>query len=114
MAGPISKATAPHYVWGGVCDGWRLANQPGLSVIEERVPGGGSEARHYHKLARQFFYVLTGEATLEVEGVEHSLPTGSGLEVTPGERHRFMNKGTVEVTFLVISSPTTVGDRFEA
>ncbi len=114
MSAPISKATAPHNVWGGVCDGWCLVNQPGLSVIEERVPAGIAEVRHYHKLARQFFYVLTGEATLEVEGVEHTLPAGSGLEVAPGERHRFMNKGAVVVTFLVISAPTTVGDRFDA
>ena len=113
MTASISKTTATHYVWGGACDGWRLVNQPGLSVIEERVPAGAAEIRHFHKLARQFFYVLTGEATMEVAGVEHTLPAGSGIEVAPGERHCFMNKGAIEVTFLVISSPTTVGDRYE-
>ena len=111
---PISKATAPHYVWGGVCDGWRLANEPGLSVIEERVPARGTEKRHYHQHARQFFYILSGEATLEVEGVEHVLRPGFGLEVAPGARHCFKNKGAVDVTFLVISAPTTAGDRFES
>jgi len=33
----ISKATAPHYVWGDRCDGWRLVQSDGLSVIHERI-----------------------------------------------------------------------------
>jgi len=110
---PVSKATTAHYVWGDVSYGWRLVTQQSLSVIEERVPTGASEVRHFHKISRQFFYVLSGEATIEIENIEHLIRSGSGIEVAPGERHRFMNKGSADVTFLVISSPTTIGDRFE-
>jgi len=113
MTAPISKLTAPHYLWREVCDGWRLVDQENLSVIEERVPAGASESAHYHKIARQFFYVLQGVAVMEVEGTEHEISAGSGLEVAPGQRHRFMNKGTTEVCFLVISSPRTAEDRYD-
>jgi len=57
--------TAEHYIWGDVCHGWRLLSQPDLSVIQERVPPGGAETRHYHTNARQFFFVLSGTATME-------------------------------------------------
>ena len=110
---PVSRATSPHYAWGEACDGWRLVDGAGLSVIEERVPPGASERRHSHRLARQFFYVLEGEASLEVEGTEHVLTKGRGLEVEPGGRHRFTNRSAADVVFLVISAPTTKGDRVE-
>jgi hypothetical protein len=54
----VSKASAPHYTWASICYGWRLIDTPGLSVVEERVPPGAGEVRHYHNEARQFFYVL--------------------------------------------------------
>jgi quercetin dioxygenase-like cupin family protein len=68
ITAPISKAFAPHYTWASICDGWSLVDTPGLSVVEERVPPGAEDVRHYHNQARQFFYVLSGTAVLETEG----------------------------------------------
>lgn len=113
MHTPVSRATAPQFTWAEVCAGWRLVATDGLSVVEERMPPGTAERRHYHERARQFFYVLAGEAALEVEGVVHALRAGEGLEVAPGERHTFMNRSAAELRFLVISAPNTTGDRIE-
>ena len=109
----VSRDTAEHYVWGEVCDGWRLLDQPDLSVIEERVPAGGAEVAHVHGRARQFFFVLQGKARLEFENRSVELAPGQGLDVSPGVAHRFVNAGGVEVRFLVISAPTTRGDRID-
>lgn len=111
MSIPISKTTADHYLWAKVCDGWRLANSQGLSVIEEKVPAGASEDRHYHEHARQFFYILSGVATFEIDGREFLIPANSGIEVAPGLRHKFMNRSSDDVCFLVISAPSIQGDR---
>lgn len=112
---PVSVETAEHYVWGEqqgpACDGWHLVRSDALSVIEERMPAGGREQRHAHTRARQFFYVLEGELTLEVEGREHGLGTGQGLEVAPGAWHQVLNASRHDVRFLVISSPPSHGDR---
>lgn len=102
---------AEHYLWGEVCDGWRLLNLPDLSVIQERVPPGAGEMKHVHARARQFFYVLSGYASLELEAETVALSPGQGLHVPPGVAHRFVNKGDEAVVFLVISAPTTLGDR---
>jgi mannose-6-phosphate isomerase-like protein (cupin superfamily) len=108
---PTSKANAAHYVWGGDCDGWRLVDQPSLSVIHERMPSGRSEQRHRHASARQYFFVLSGTLTLEVDGRRHILGRETGLEIAPGTPHQALNEGAEPVEFLVISQPTTRGDR---
>jgi len=113
LARPVSTETAEHYVWGEVCDGWRLLDQADLTVIQERVPPGAAETHHVHSKARQFFYVLSGTATMEVGAERVTIGAGQGLHVAPGEAHRFVNTSQDDVHFLVISAPTTRGDRVE-
>jgi mannose-6-phosphate isomerase-like protein (cupin superfamily) len=110
---PTSSATAEHYVWGDGCDGWHLVRTAGLSVIEERMPAGTSEVRHWHARARQFFYVLSGTLTMEVEGVRHRLAARTGIELPPGTAHQALSEEAVDVEFLVISMPPSHGDRHE-
>jgi mannose-6-phosphate isomerase-like protein (cupin superfamily) len=107
----VSVVSADHYNWGGVCDGWHLLKHPSLSVIQERVPPGAGEKEHFHSMARQFFFVLEGVATLEFEDHCVTLNAGEGCEIPPTIRHRFANDSREDVTFLVISSPSTQGDR---
>jgi mannose-6-phosphate isomerase-like protein (cupin superfamily) len=111
----ISTKSAEQYKWGGPqgtgCDGWHLVKTPELSIIEERMPPGTSEARHSHVHARQFFFVLEGELTLEVEGHTFVLQTGEGLEVSPAQRHQAMNRSAAPVQILVTSQPPSHGDR---
>ncbi len=111
----ISKYNAEHYLWYGLdgepCDGWHLVQTPELSVIEERMPSKAAERRHLHRHARQFFYVLAGELTLELAGCVHILRQGEGLEVAPGLAHQAFNRGLEDVSFLVTSQPPSHGDR---
>jgi len=109
----ISRSSASHYVWSGVCDGWRLVNGGDLSVIEERMPPGSREQRHSHTRARQFFYVLSGVLTIERNGAVLAIAAGHGLEMPPGTPHQARNDSAADVVFLVISAPTTAGDRIE-
>ncbi|ASJ56951.1 cupin [Brevibacillus formosus] len=110
----ISKENAEHYHWGAQCDGWHLVKGQELSVIHERMPGNTAEVRHYHERSRQFFFVLSGQAMLEVDGVRHVINRQEGVEVSPGVKHQMKNEGAEDVEFLVISQPTTRGDRIQA
>ncbi len=110
----VDRDTAEHYVWGGVCDGWHLVKRDDMSVIAERAPAGAREVRHRHLRARQFFYVLAGEAVLELDGEAVPLAAGQGLEVAPGRAHQFRNDSADHVDFLVISVPAARGDRVES
>lgn len=107
----ISKETAEHYIWGENCDGWHLVKSNNLSVIYERMPPGGKEVRHYHEKSRQFFFVLSGAATLEVAGKREILQPHTGAEVPPGTPHQIFNESNEDVEFLVVSQPPSRGDR---
>jgi mannose-6-phosphate isomerase-like protein (cupin superfamily) len=113
----ISRHTAEHYTWGGPhrsqCDGWHLVKTPELSIIEELMPPGASEVRHFHERARQFFFVLEGELTLEVEHREFVVRAHDGLEIPPGQAHQARNRSAHGVRFLVTSQPPSHGDRVE-
>jgi mannose-6-phosphate isomerase-like protein (cupin superfamily) len=98
-------------VWGGICDGWHLLKSDVLSVIEERIPPGGAEVRHRHQHARQFFYVLSGVLSFEIDGKEFDLTSRQGINVSPGDPHRIFNRSGVDAEFLVISMPSSHGDR---
>ena len=107
----ISIENAEHYIWGEICDGWHLLQRDDISIIQERVPAGGAEVTHYHNLSRQFFYILEGEGTMIFEDREVILKKGQGLEIPPQVKHQFKNQSDAGVHFLVISIPTTKGDR---
>lgn len=107
----ISKETAEHYIWGDGCEGWHLVKTPDLSIIQERVPPGKAELRHYHEKSRQFFFVLSGKATLELEGKVYILLPQQGLSIEPGQAHQLLNQGTEELIFTVTSCPPSHGDR---
>ncbi len=108
-----STETSEHYQWGKGCDGWHLLKTSGLSVIKERMPAGTSEAMHYHVLAQQLFYVLSGEAFFELNDKLFILGERQSIHVAPGMSHRITNKSDQDLIFLVISEPKAHGDRIE-
>ena len=107
----VSIKNALHYNWGGNCDGWHLAASPNLSVIQEHVPSGSSEVRHLHNKAEQFFYILSGIASLEVAGNTHVLKPNEGFHVPAGVPHTLSNQHKQSLDFLVVSTPPSHGDR---
>lgn len=107
----MNLLNSEHYKWGERCDGWHFLKNDLLSIIHERVPAGCKEVRHLHKKSRQFFYVLNGIATIEIDGTTHRLNAGEGIEVAPEVPHQFKNTSNEDVNFLVISSPNSHGDR---
>ena len=114
----VSVKSAEHYKWGGACgtdcDGWHLVTTPNLSVIEEFMPPGTSEARHSHHHAHQFFYILEGELTLRVDDCEFVLHAHEGIWISPGQLHQAINQSANSLRMLVISQPPSHGDRINA
>ena len=100
-----------HYLWGNNCDGWVLTDTEQLSVKQERMPPQTSEALHFHKNAQQFFFILNGTATFEVEGESFSVSAGNGFHIEAGKKHRISNDATENLEFILSSQPSTNNDR---
>ncbi len=109
-----TKQNSEHYKWGDNCDGWHLVKSENLSVIEELMPPNTQEQRHYHVKSEQFFRVLKGIASFEIEDNVIELRVGEGMHVLPKQKHSIKNEGSENLEFLVISQPPSHGDRFKA
>lgn len=102
-----------HYHWGDNCDGWNLVEESNLSVKLEKMPPGTSEVLHYHRLARQFFFILKGNAHFEIDGKEISVAEQEGIQIEPGTKHRISNRSEQALEFILSSQPSTAGDRVQ-
>jgi mannose-6-phosphate isomerase-like protein (cupin superfamily) len=107
----INTANAEHYNWGNDCDGWHLVKGDDLSIIEEKMPAGTSEVKHYHQKSRQFFYILSGVASIEINDKKYILHPLDGIEIPPFIPHKIINNSTGELNFIVVSQPKSHGDR---
>ena len=68
MASAVSKDKCLEaYTWGDNCKGWTFTDSS-VCIKQELMPPGTKEKKHYHERASQYFYILKGEATFEIEG----------------------------------------------
>jgi mannose-6-phosphate isomerase-like protein (cupin superfamily) len=100
-----------NYQWGNSCDSWDLVETVGLSVKHEMMPAGTSEQMHYHQESQQFFFILAGTASFEVEGKQIEVSVHEGLHILPGQKHRIINNGSSDLEFILCSQPAIVNDR---
>lgn len=94
----LTTNTTEHFNWGEHCSGWFFINNPALSILYEKMPAGAMEEKHYHEATWQFFFVLSGSATMEID-------------IPPKAPHKIINHTQGELNFLVISMPNHKQDR---
>lgn len=109
--GLVERSDLIHRTWGVSCDAWELLATADLAVIAESMPPGSSERAHHHERANQFFYVLSGELTVEFEDVTVTAGPRQGVRVPAGLVHKARNEGPHPVEFLAIAGPSNAEDR---
>jgi mannose-6-phosphate isomerase-like protein (cupin superfamily) len=107
----ISINNSEHYHWGNNCDGWHLLKSDNLSVIQERMPPATEELPHYHVLAQQVFYILSGTATFVLDDNLIVAEANQSVIIPRGVKHSIKNLSNFDLHFLVISEPKAHGDR---
>jgi mannose-6-phosphate isomerase-like protein (cupin superfamily) len=110
---PVSKYNPlAQYKWGNACDSWALVDTQLLSVKQEQIPPQAAEEFHYHKKAQQFFYILTGVASFEINNNIYTVRRGEGFHVLPGVIHLIVNHADEPLEFILCSQPSTQNDRY--
>jgi mannose-6-phosphate isomerase-like protein (cupin superfamily) len=71
----------------------------GVTGVLTEVPL--SECLHYHDY-HEYYVVLEGDGTLEVEGSIVPLSAGSAVMVEPGERHQVVSIGVNGIRWVII------------
>ena len=109
----VSKHNAlEHYKWGNNCDGWNFVKEDSLSIKQELMPANTFEQLHYHKHSQQFFFIIKGEASFEIEDETLLLKQGDGIHIKAGMKHRIKNISNNDLEFILCSQPSTTNDRF--
>ena len=101
-----------HYQWGNNCDGWNFVDEKNLGVKQEKMPANTQEQLHYHQHAQQFFFILKGVATFEIDGVAITVNENEGIHIQPMSKHKIMNNSNAEMEFILTSQPSTANDRY--
>lgn len=108
-----SIQNSEHYTWGDNCDGWHLLKTDELSVIQECMPDSTAEVLHYHRKAQQVFYILSGEATFEINGETKKVLANQSIHIPNNTLHKISNLKKNDLSFLVTSQPPSQNDRID-
>jgi mannose-6-phosphate isomerase-like protein (cupin superfamily) len=105
-----SLATAKPFV---TADGSTIRELCGLptggtvkqSLAEATLEPGQATQRHYHGEAEEIYFVLAGEAEMELDGDRARVEAGQAIPIPPGARHQIRNVGAGPLRILCCCSP---------
>ncbi len=84
------------------------ADQHSLAHIE--LPPGKGSLKHYHPVAEESYYILTGQARMVIDGETYMLAEGQSVAVAPGMTHQIFNDGPAALHFLAVCAPAWTPD----
>ena len=81
------------------------ANAPvrNQSLAEASIPAGRSTDRHYHKKSEEFYFLLEGNGTMEIDGEKRSVAPGDAILIPPGAWHQIT--ASTALRFLCCCAP---------
>ena len=69
------------------------------------IPEGCSSRLHYHPIAEETYYILSGQAKMIIDEQEYILMPEDTVLVETNERHQIFSIGNSNLEFLVVCSP---------
>ncbi|KAA1380705.1 helix-turn-helix domain-containing protein [Aeromicrobium fastidiosum] len=70
-------------------------------------PGDTSSDEAWAHEAVECAYVLTGTLTVEVGRATHEVPVGAAISFDSNQPHRYLNRGSEQVRFILSATPPT-------
>jgi quercetin dioxygenase-like cupin family protein len=97
--GTEMEAIDSTWVLGHKVRNWKTDDSYGLIEVSSppKVPG---PPPHYHKLEREFFFVVRGALDVMTDGVWQTLRAGSFVELLPGAVHTFVNNTSEDTVWI--------------
>lgn len=83
------------------------------SLVHVTLPQGKMSPSHYHKITEETYYILSGTATLTINGKSFKVEPNMAIAIMPKEVHQIVNDGNESLEFLTISGPAwQAGDEY--
>ena len=99
--------TVVHRPWGHF---EVLADQSAIKIKRIVVQPGGRLSLQRHRLRHEHWFIVEGQAEVEVDGVPSSLGPGQSVNVPLGAWHRLANAGPVPMAMIEIQTGTSFGE----
>jgi len=80
------------------------------SLAQIVIPPGKTSLKHYHPVAEESYYILSGSAQMELEGDARPLGPGDSVIILPGQVHRITNASDSNVVLLAVCVPPWTPD----
>lgn len=84
-----------------------LANAPvqNQSLAQATVPSGSATQRHYHQRSEEFYYILSGRGSMEIDGEIREVGPGDAILIPPGAWHQITAGVAAPLVFLCCCAP---------
>ncbi|NQU99683.1 MAG: cupin domain-containing protein [Parcubacteria group bacterium] len=82
-----------------------------FSTIGESNKNKIKDKLHYHKKSNEFYIILEGEGTLEIENKEIALDRNSMIMVEPNEKHKITKVTKTPFRFIAITTEKDKDDK---
>ena len=69
------------------------------------IPAGCTSRPHYHPVAEETYYILSGEGRMVVDGKQMRLVPGDALLSLPPEVHQIFNDTDADLEFIAVCAP---------
>jgi mannose-6-phosphate isomerase-like protein (cupin superfamily) len=86
------------------------ADEGAATAYRIRIEPHQRTSTSYHRVAEEFYLVISGKGTAVLDGVEHLLQTGDFLRLPPGTTHAFVT-GEEALVMLDVHTPGSRPDR---
>lgn len=73
------------------------------SLAEASLPSGCATDRHYHKLSEEFYFLLEGKGTMEIDGASREVGPGDAILIPAGAWHQIT--ASSDLRFLCCCAP---------
>lgn len=80
------------------------------SLAKIVLPPGKASLKHYHPVAEESYYILSGAARLEMDGETVTLRPGDSVAIRPHQVHQIFNAGPQDLVFLAVCVPAWTPD----
>jgi mannose-6-phosphate isomerase-like protein (cupin superfamily) len=75
------------------------------SLAEAALEPGSATTRHYHRLSEEIYFILEGEACIEINGETRDVTRGDAILIPPGDWHQIRATETSALRFLCCCAP---------
>jgi mannose-6-phosphate isomerase-like protein (cupin superfamily) len=75
------------------------------SLAEATVPAGGATQRHYHKVSEEFYFILEGSGTMDLDGELREVGVGDAILIPRNAWHQIAAGAGLSLRFLCCCAP---------